>query len=677
VHSITIDGMEEMEFRRSIETMLRRGQADDAAKRLRELLEGYAGEGRQLPARFLAVTADDVRLEGWNELGGKLGEYDRPEAAMSAISIDILDPQGVGVRPDEQGRLKPVIETSYFSDSAYPFSEAGREDLLDGYSSFGCEWQGNFENVDTTISVDGIDDLYGATVALENRVASGNSATTEDIEAGSVGSCYIAVLIHQAIRNAALDKGLPRPICVIAGSNDAYPFFDAPAMTVEEYCMANGITPAIEAEAASEFEEDFGEDAPQVAHGLASLESLMSMGGKKKEKKPVLTIDPDEADTAESLELQEAADFDAIERERLVPAASYESGEEHEIAGHGWQEAPAIPHGEAAQPPVPGEFRPEDAEEFGMEAVAAWQDDMQWAPAPPAEDDDEPAAPAPIDFGAYRDPPPAGLTDHEELPSIDFGAVKPEAPGLPQVRHEPETVDVAPDELQTPAPPPMPAETAPAGFAEGEPAAPQAPEAPAPLDFDASEHPYLPRIEDEEPPAPPDRLYSEEPAPPPAAGPQDGVGHTGAAGAGTGSPEPVVPQTMDLPAGRLADEEPVTDAPGYDDHMAALRPVTLSDDRQPGDARLEQPETPEAAAASDATGDNASWPSAPARQGEAQAAFEPRPARHAIRMRAASVTNKAQSRPSEASPASESLVVRLILGIARAIGWLRRRFAKR
>lgn len=674
--SITIDGMEEMEFRRSIETMLRRGQADDAAKRLRELLEGYAGEGRQLPARFLSVTSDDVHLEGWDALGSKLGEYDRAEAAMSAISIDILDPQGVGARPDEQGRLKPVIETSYFSDSAYPFSEAGREDLLDGYSSFGCEWQGNYENVDTTISVDGIDDLYGATVALENRVASGKSTEPEDIEAGSVGSCYIAVLIHQAIRNAALDKGLPRPICVIAGSNDAYPFFDAPAMTVEEYCMANGITPAIDAQAASEFEEDFGEDASQVAHGLASLESLMSMGGKKKEKKPVLTIEPEEADTAESLEMQEAADFDGIEREHLMPAATYESGEEHEISGHGWREPAARPHGEAARPPMPEEF-PEDSEKFGIEDVAARQDDMQWVPSPPAGDGGEPPAPAPIDFGAYRDQPPASLTDHEELPPIDFGNAKPEAPGLPQVPRDQEPIGVAPEDPQTPGPPPMPEEVAPAAFAKNEPATPQPPEAPDPRDFDASEHPPMPRIEDEEPPAPLDRLYGEEPAPPPATEPQDGVGHTGDAGAGTGSLGPVESHTMDMPAGRLADEETVPDAPGYEEHAALSGPDNLADDRQPGDACPEQPEMPEAAAASDAAGDNASWPSPPARHREAQAAFEPRPARHAIRMRAASVTNKVESRPSEVSPASESLVVRLILGIARAIGWLRKRFAKR
>jgi len=181
VNSITIDGMEEMEFRRSIESMLRNGRADDAADKLKNLLADFAGEGRILPERFLSVTAHDIRLDGWDQLGDKLGEYDRPEVPMSAISIDILDPQGIGARPDSGGCLKPVMETSYFSDSAYPFSEAGREDLLDGYSSFGCEWQGNFENVDTVISVEGIDDLYGATVGLENKVAAGGKAELSDI----------------------------------------------------------------------------------------------------------------------------------------------------------------------------------------------------------------------------------------------------------------------------------------------------------------------------------------------------------------------------------------------------------------------------------------------------------------------------------------------------------------
>ena len=42
---IIIDGLEEHAFRRSIETMLRNGRADEAVERLKKLLPECAGEG--------------------------------------------------------------------------------------------------------------------------------------------------------------------------------------------------------------------------------------------------------------------------------------------------------------------------------------------------------------------------------------------------------------------------------------------------------------------------------------------------------------------------------------------------------------------------------------------------------------------------------------------------------
>ena len=297
VDNITIDQMGEMDFRRSVEDMLRCGRADEAADKLRGLLEGCAGEGKILPGRFLTVASDDVSLKGWDLLALKIEEYDRESNPISAISIAITDPLDDGVSPDAQGRLAPSIRTGYFSDSAYPFSKAERSDLLEGYSLFGCEWRDDYEGTDTTLSVEGIDDLYGAIARLDEKVSREAEPSREDIRAGTLGACYVAVLIHQATRDAIRRNGLPRPLCIMAGYHEVYPFFDAPVMSCEEYLADGVITPV------SEGPEPITVDAVDIdeagMQGAASgYGSLTSVGKAKSKKKPVIALDAADAESA-------------------------------------------------------------------------------------------------------------------------------------------------------------------------------------------------------------------------------------------------------------------------------------------------------------------------------------------------------------------------------------------
>ena len=62
---IAIDGLDEEGFRRSIELMLRRGDFDRAAERLRALLAPYVGVGKLLPPQFLRVSPADLSISGW------------------------------------------------------------------------------------------------------------------------------------------------------------------------------------------------------------------------------------------------------------------------------------------------------------------------------------------------------------------------------------------------------------------------------------------------------------------------------------------------------------------------------------------------------------------------------------------------------------------------------------
>jgi hypothetical protein len=306
VDPITIDGLNENDFRRSIENMLRHGEADSAATKLRALIEPYAGDGNILPSRFLTVSPGDVSLSGWDRLGERIRAYDRPDHRISALSISVTDPDEAGARPDDAGKPVPCIETGYFSDDAYPFSEAGRSDLLDGYSLYGCEWQGDFEETDSTLSVDGIEDLYGAVARLEAKLLASKEPCEQEIRAGSLGACYLSVLLHQAVRDTVRVSGLPRPLCVMAGNNGVYPFFDAPVVSSEE-CLDDGAVQPLANGMDSVPGDAEDTDMGETANGASDEGSLLSLSIRKGNKKPVIMLDPSEAEAATRLYESDAA----------------------------------------------------------------------------------------------------------------------------------------------------------------------------------------------------------------------------------------------------------------------------------------------------------------------------------------------------------------------------------
>ncbi|MFM6931363.1 MAG: hypothetical protein ACKOUT_03865 [Novosphingobium sp.] len=292
MESITIDGQHEDAFRQSIEDMLRRGLADDAAKHLRTLLQPFTGEGAPFPARFMAVSYEDIEISGWEELDEGLKKFDRAEQPVTGICLSFGDPEGRAPVPDGAGLMSLTVETAYFSDEAFPFSESDRNDLLDGYSSFGCQWAGDCEGVDHAIAFRGVDDLYGALAVLEQRLLSSESPDPDEIRAGTIASCYLSVLFHKALRDNFAKRRMGRPLCVLTANNGVYPSFDAPVLSCDEY-LAGGEVVAVAA-ATALLPVDQGSVAP--AHAALDDEegaeeaSLLSIGIKRSAKKLALAL---------------------------------------------------------------------------------------------------------------------------------------------------------------------------------------------------------------------------------------------------------------------------------------------------------------------------------------------------------------------------------------------------
>ena len=295
---VTIDGMDEQDFRHSIEDMLRLGQVDEAVERLRALLGPHVGVHETLPPRFLEVSSRDVEFAGWHRLADRLCDHDRPNHPVSAIGVTLSDARVLGGPGPTRGRLSPFIKTFYFNDEAYPFSDATRDDLLDGYSRDGFEWQGDYQATDATLSIKGIDDLYGAIVELEDRLFDSIDLGETEIRAGTIGACYLAALIHQSLRETIRKKGLPRPLCVLAACDGIYPFFDAPVAGSDECTpQASAETMADEA-GREEDQEDTSVDADELADDLPGMASLLSLVSRKGAKAPVMVLCEEDAEEA-------------------------------------------------------------------------------------------------------------------------------------------------------------------------------------------------------------------------------------------------------------------------------------------------------------------------------------------------------------------------------------------
>lgn len=222
---------ERREFTASLQQDLRHGKPEEALGRVHSKLAELSGADDKLVKLALESRAHNISLKGWDRLGETIATYEKRGERITALGIDFSWPGHVGLEPDSDGKLAPYIETNYYGDLRdLSFTSADRETLLRAYGSYGSEWQGMFIEIDNLINVEGMEGLYGAV-----QIASSTS-DSDDVhgDAYVLAACTSAILLHQAVRHMIERNGLPKPMTVLVGSNEDYPFFDAPVWTVDE-----------------------------------------------------------------------------------------------------------------------------------------------------------------------------------------------------------------------------------------------------------------------------------------------------------------------------------------------------------------------------------------------------------------------------------------------------------
>lgn len=231
VSNLFRDETELRQFMDSLLEFLRDGRAHDAAAHVDFALGVLEEFNHPIAAMCRANPFEKISLKGWDQIADRLTQLDKPHQPITAISIDISC-HGENAS-DAEDAPAPFLETNFFSDAAFPFSTSGREALCNGYDGSSALWVGNFEDIDCTIEASGIGALSFAIDALERDNRGGDDPIGTD--AMYIGLAYRAVAIHQAVRLMVEKHGLSRPLTILVGSNESYPFFDAPAITSQEY----------------------------------------------------------------------------------------------------------------------------------------------------------------------------------------------------------------------------------------------------------------------------------------------------------------------------------------------------------------------------------------------------------------------------------------------------------
>ena len=109
-----------------------------------------------------------------------------------------------------------------------------RAALLEGYGPYGAEWQGGMADIDNLLSITGLEQVYGVVYPLVETVGAAAEPDPLDADAMRLGAAFVAVRVHQAVARAITLLGLPRRLTVIVGSNESYPFYDAPVVSAAE-----------------------------------------------------------------------------------------------------------------------------------------------------------------------------------------------------------------------------------------------------------------------------------------------------------------------------------------------------------------------------------------------------------------------------------------------------------
>ena len=200
-----------------IAELLNGGRADEADARLSAELAGFDGKLARL---CQAATPATVHIEGWDDLLPILAEWEGPP--VTAITIGLTNPPDLAFEPG--ANPEPELLIGLYSDDCFPFSRAGKADILAECGKDLPAWVNADEDVEFYCTVRGLADLNAALIHWKHRhfLRDGRDGVEGRAPGGYVeyvlGNWLRATRFLQAVQRAVAEHGTPDGARIIAGT---------------------------------------------------------------------------------------------------------------------------------------------------------------------------------------------------------------------------------------------------------------------------------------------------------------------------------------------------------------------------------------------------------------------------------------------------------------------------
>ena len=186
------------------------------------LVTDLAGLGTDFAAQCAALRRTDIALAGWAELIDAMAMFEgEPITGMTL---------GLANDPDlnfEKGVLHaPYLLLGLYTDEAFGWSAASREDILAECAAECPHWAGREEDIEIYLEIEGLDTLNTALIHHKHRFFLRDGAP-DKAPLGYVeyvlASWLRALRFHQAAAAQVALHGLPGGIPVVTGTVDMRP----------------------------------------------------------------------------------------------------------------------------------------------------------------------------------------------------------------------------------------------------------------------------------------------------------------------------------------------------------------------------------------------------------------------------------------------------------------------
>lgn len=185
-----------------------------------EFLGGYlTNVDPEMREICLSLKADAIVTTGWDKLSVEVAKL----ADKKSISVVGLDLSSHVENPeDSNGWIEPGLETSYYSDEAFPFSTSGIDEILAVTGGGSTPWQGRFVDIGWAIEITGLAQLHSKIHEFEEEMD-----TSRGLDV-AIGMSYLILNFHRSAVRDARAQGFPHAMPILLGEHDfGGPYIDS------------------------------------------------------------------------------------------------------------------------------------------------------------------------------------------------------------------------------------------------------------------------------------------------------------------------------------------------------------------------------------------------------------------------------------------------------------------